>query len=55
MHIQEQEDNDYEEGCQHTAWLIAKFENLQMARGEEGWSDEDEAEYEAVRRRIYGE
>lgn len=56
MNIQEQEDRDYEDGCAYTQWLLDRRESLSAApvRGEQGWSEELEAERAAIEQRING-
>jgi hypothetical protein len=57
LSIHEQEDRDYEEGVAYTQWLIGRAAGLEGApvRGEDGWSEELEAEREAIRRQLDGE
>lgn len=47
---QYQEEIDYEEGVRATEWLIGKKEAIDAApvRGEEGWSEEIEAQRQSI-------
>jgi hypothetical protein len=50
MFVQEQEERDYQDGVAYTQWLIGRKEALDAApvQGEDGWSEELEAERQAI-------
>jgi len=52
----EREERDYEDGVAYTQWLIAKKDFLDAApvRGEDGWTEELEAERQSVKKILYG-
>ena len=51
---QRQEEIDYEEGVRYTQWLIGKKEAIDAAPvyGEDGWTEELEAERQSIYRQL---
>ena len=52
----EQEERDYEDGVAYTQWLLGKIENLDLAPvwGEDGWTEELEAERQELKEKLFG-